>query len=80
MKLNPISWFLRDEGDLINMFGNARLVKRPSGKFELVGGTDADRSQAKEWCSFFLHEAVFVCAPSRPVHSPAPRHLQPLRV
>ena len=80
MKLNPISWFLRDEGDLINMFGNARLVKRPSGKFELLGGTAEDRTAAREWCSLFLHEAVFVCTPSRPVHSPAPRHLQPLRV
>jgi hypothetical protein len=57
MKLNPISWFLRDEGDLIALFGNARLVKRLNGKFELLGGTDADRAEAKEWCSLFLHAA-----------------------
>ena len=54
MKLNPISWLLRDEGDLIALFGNARLVKRLNGKFELLGGTDADRTDAKEWCSLFL--------------------------
>ena len=65
MKLNPISWFLRDEGDLIAWFGNARLVKRLNGKFELLGGTDADRAEAKEWCSLFPHEAVFVSSPPR---------------
>jgi len=79
MKINPISWFLRDEGDLIALFGNARLVKRLNGKFELLGGTDADRADAKEWCSLFLHEAVFVSSPPRQVRSVAPRHLQPQR-
>ena len=45
MKLNPLSWSLPDEGDLIALFGNARLVKRLNGKFELLGGTDADRAE-----------------------------------
>jgi len=79
MKLNPISWFLRDEGDLITMFGNARLVKRLNGKFELLGGTDADRADAKEWCPLFLHEAVFVSTPPRRIRAAAPRHLQTQR-
>ena len=57
MILNPISWFLRDEGDLIALFGNARLVKRLNGKFELLGGTETDRAEAREWCSMFLHDA-----------------------
>jgi len=79
MKLNPISWFLRDEGDLIAMFGNARLVKRPNGKFELLGGNDADRADAREWCSLFLHEAVFVSSPPRQIRAAAPCNLQPQR-
>lgn len=78
MKLIPTSWFLRDEGNLIAMFGDARLFKKLNGKFELRGGTDADRVEAKEWCSLFLHEAVFVCSPLRQTR-PANQHFQPQR-
>jgi len=70
MKLNSTSWLLRDEGNLIAMFGEARLFKKLNGKFELRGGTDADRADAKEWCSLFLHEAAFICSPQR-VHRAA---------
>jgi len=79
MKLNPISWLFRDEGDLIALFGNARLVKRLNGKFELLGGNDADRAEAKEWCSLFLHEAVFISTPTRQIRADTPCHLQPQR-
>jgi len=65
MKLNPISWLLRDEGNLIVLFGNGRLVKRLNGKFQLLGGSGADRAEAKESCSLFVHEAVFVSLPPR---------------
>jgi hypothetical protein len=57
-------------------FGTARLVKYLSGKIELVGGSPADRLAAKEWCSLFMHEAVFACSPPGS-HIAAPRHLQP---
>lgn len=43
-------------------FGNARLVKQSDGKIELIGGSRDDRANAREWCSLFLHEAVFACA------------------
>ena len=54
----------------------ARLVRYLNGKFELLGGTDADRAQAREWCSLFLHDAVFTSASPRmhpTVHRPVDR-------
>lgn len=57
MKLNLLARFKHDKGELIASFGDARLVKKLSGKIELVGGTDDDRAEAKEWASLFLHEA-----------------------
>jgi hypothetical protein len=44
---------------IINHFGNALLVKRADGKHELVGGSDGDYTDAKEWVSLFAHEIVF---------------------
>lgn len=66
MKLNLLAWHKRDEGETMATFGQARLVKKLNGKIELLGGTPDDRSAAKEWCSLFLHEAVFSdCRPGR---------------
>lgn len=42
-------------------FGRARLVRHLNGKIELLGGSPADRRAAREWCSLFLHDAVFAC-------------------
>ena len=57
MKLNLLARLRRDEGELIARFGTARLVKKLSGKIELIGGSADDRIAAKEWASLFLHEA-----------------------
>jgi hypothetical protein len=57
MKLT--AWFTgRDEGEVLAYFGQARLVKKLDGKLELVGGTNEDRTAAREWISLFCHEAV----------------------
>ena len=48
----------RTEGEVIAYFGTARLIKTVDGKYELVGGSAADRTEAKEWISLFFHEAV----------------------
>jgi hypothetical protein len=32
-------------------------VKKLDGKLELIGGTDEDRTAAREWISMFMHEA-----------------------
>lgn len=58
MKLNQIiEWLVRKE-EIVARFGNARLVRERQGRFQLIGGSAADRSAAKEWASLFLHEAV----------------------
>lgn len=44
--------------NLIACFGRARLVARPDGRAELRGGSASERTEAKEWISLFLHEAV----------------------
>ena len=44
--------------NLIARFGQAKLVSRADGCLELRGGTDADRTEAREWISLFMHEAV----------------------
>jgi hypothetical protein len=48
---------------IINRFGNAWLIRGADGKNALVGGTDRDFTEAKEWASLFAHDVVF----SRPV-------------
>jgi len=71
MKLTPGNWRCRDEGDLIAGFGEANLFKYLNGKFELRGGTAADRAEAKAWCSLFVREALAACTPAP---SPPPRN------
>ena len=39
MKLNVMAWFKRDEGEIMARFGEARLVKKVTGKIELLGGS-----------------------------------------
>jgi hypothetical protein len=48
------------DGEIVAAFGNARLVKRLDYRFELLGGSERDRAEAREWISLFLHEAVIV--------------------
>ena len=50
---------------LIATFGNARLVRQPDGRSELSGGSAADCTAAREWCSLFAPEVVF-SAPRQP--------------
>jgi hypothetical protein len=44
--------------ETIACFGQARIVRKADGKVELVGGSRADRANAREWCSLFLHDVV----------------------
>jgi len=50
-------WPVRHE--LVRQFGSAKLIRRPNGQHELIGGADADRANAFEWSSLFAHEIVF---------------------
>lgn len=60
-----------DDGEVLAYFGKARLVKKLDGKLELIGGTDEDRTAAREWISMFMHEAVVRERPLNHGHQPA---------
>lgn len=44
---------------IVRQFGQARLIRLPNGRHELIGGTDSDRVAAFEWVSLFAHEILF---------------------
>jgi hypothetical protein len=48
----------KDEGEVIASFGNAQLIRFLDGKMELRGGSNDDRTAAREWMSMFWHEAL----------------------
>ena len=58
MKLSKLLPYLKDEGEIIAFFGEAKLVKHLNGKYELRGGSKDDRLAAKEWISMFCHHVV----------------------
>jgi hypothetical protein len=43
---------------IIAQFGKGRLVRETDGHLILKGGTPADCSEAQEYVSLFMHEAV----------------------
>jgi hypothetical protein len=48
----------KDEGEVIARFGDAQLIRFLDDKMELQGGSNADRTAARESMSMFWHEAV----------------------
>ncbi len=62
----PTSFTLEPGHQVIARFGSARLVRQPSGRHELIGGTADDCAEAHEWCSLFAPEVVFSVPPQRP--------------
>jgi hypothetical protein len=49
--------FKRD-GEVIAIFGEARLIKTVDFKYELRGGSEGDHAEAQEWISLFMHDVV----------------------
>jgi hypothetical protein len=47
----------RDEAEVIAGYGTAKLVKRGINDYELVGGTESDRTKLKEWIALFMKGA-----------------------
>jgi hypothetical protein len=58
MKFKLIIQKIIHTGRIIQLFGEAKLVQHANGQYELVGGTRADLTAAKEWISMFGHEIV----------------------
>jgi len=76
MRLSQIpAYFRLREGELLAGFGQARLIRHLDGRYELRGGTNSDRQAAREWCSLFMHQAVFACSSPRTAASPRPSRL-----
>jgi hypothetical protein len=47
-------------GELIALVGQARLLKRPDGKYELSGGREDDRTEIIAWMAAHLQAAELV--------------------
>jgi hypothetical protein len=57
----------------IASFGGARLVQRPDGQYEVLGGSKADRTEVKEWISLFEHDVlVTLDPPAQKAHRVSP--------
>ena len=48
----------KDRSPTIIQFGNASLVQVTAGKLEMKGATKNEQTEAKEFISLFMHEAV----------------------
>jgi len=66
---------------LIARFGAAELFERPDGRAELHGGSEAERTEVKEWLSLFGHDTVLrdTSRERRAGVSPAPAATPPSR-
>lgn len=48
-------------------FGPAKLVTDVTGRVELLGGSNTERAEAREWIALFMHDAVLTeNSPSKP--------------
>ena len=65
MKIGHLFSEPADSGELIAVFGDAKLVKTFDSKYELRGGSKEDRTAAQEWISLFMHELVLTFRTSR---------------
>jgi len=64
MKITQLIPKLMGRDEIIAFFGGAKLVKTIDCKYELRGGSAADRAEAQEWISLFFHDAVVRLAPA----------------
>ena len=72
MKLHhPIA---RPEFATIASFGTGRLVRKLNGDYRFLGGTTADRTEAKDWIARFMPEAAISFAATPPPNSLATEH------
>jgi hypothetical protein len=60
MNLRSRSFFqeLKDEGEVLASWGEAKLLKYLTGNVELRGGSKEDRIAARKWIAMFMPKAV----------------------
>jgi hypothetical protein len=59
MKLKAfLNRMARRDRKVVVSFGEAHLLQRGDGRFELRGGSRSERQAAREWVSYFLHQAA----------------------
>jgi hypothetical protein len=63
MKMKPLLRSSINRGRVIARFGQASLIRQPNGRWHLQGGSRDDHVMAREWISFFMHEAVLSPVP-----------------
>ena len=63
MKNRHPSTKTKTQARVLTSFGRASLVRVAGTNYELRGGSDDERTAAKEWISLFLHEAVLCNRP-----------------
>jgi hypothetical protein len=49
---------LQTDRRIIAHFGRGALIRQRNGACQLAGGTPDDYTEAKEWISLFMHDAV----------------------
>lgn len=47
------------QDEIVARFGEAALIRQSDGTYRLDGGSQSDCTDATEWISLFMHEAVF---------------------
>lgn len=58
MRFKYADWIHQDSDKVMAVFGQEKLVRRLDGKTTLCGGTEQNRTTAKEWIALLWHEAV----------------------
>jgi hypothetical protein len=68
MKSSSSSWLGLSPVEKAARFDAARLVRKLDGRHEFIGGTPAEHSAAREWCSLFAPKVVLIGASWHNVH------------
>ena len=69
---------LRFQATTLARFGPARLVRKPDGHHELIGGTAEYHAAAREWCSLFAPGVEFSAKPQQNPIAFLPPEILPL--
>ena len=58
MKMRNHADVIHNRSHTVMLFGQSKLIQTAEGKLELKGATKEEQTEAKEYVSLFMHEAV----------------------